>query len=94
MITTGLLYAFVEHYTLTTNYIHSSLISSTTTSSSSSLQFICQLKNETIRAINLASSDICKNILGNISCQINSQTNFFPPSLPRFCPIQSILNKL
>jgi hypothetical protein len=87
MITTSLLYALVEYYTLPINQIHTSLISSTPD------QFICQVKNETIRAINLAPSDTCKIILENISCLIDSQTNFFPQSLPRFCPIQSILKK-
>ncbi len=87
MITTSFLYALVEYYTLPINQTHTSLISS------SSDQFICQLKNETIRAINLAPSDTCKIILKNISCLIDSQANFFPQSLPRFCPIQGILTK-
>jgi hypothetical protein len=84
MITTGLLYTLIEHYALTTNHINSSLFHST------SLYLTCQLKNETIRAINLAPNDYCKTKLKNISCQIDSITNFFPKSLPRFCPIQSI----
>jgi len=84
MITTGLLYGLVEHYTLTTNHINSSLFYS------NSLNLNCPLKNETIRAINLAPSDYCKKKLENISCQIDSIPNFFPKSLPRFCPIQSI----
>jgi hypothetical protein len=87
MITTGLLYTLIEHYALTTNHINSSLFRST------SLYLNCQLKNETIRAINLASSDYCKIKLKNISCQIDSISNFFPKSLPRFCPIQSIERK-
>lgn len=87
MLTTGLLYALIEHYTLTTNHIDSSLDSSTI------IQFNCQLNNDTKRAINLAPSDYCKKKLENISCSINSITNFFPKSLPRFCPIQSIDKK-
>jgi hypothetical protein len=84
MFTTGLLYALVEHYTLTTNPINSLVFDSP------SFNFNCQLTNETIRAIDLAPSDYCKNKLQNISCQIDSIANFFPQSLPRFCPIQSI----
>lgn len=84
MITTGLLYALIDHYTLTTNHINSLVFSSIST------QFNCQLNNDTIRAVNLASNDYCKNKLENISCYIDSIRNFFPKSLPRFCPVQSI----
>jgi len=84
MITTGLLYALIDHYTLTTNNIDSLLYSST------SLYLNCQLKNETIRAIDLAPSDYCKKKLETISCEIDSIPSFFPKSLPRLCPIQSI----
>jgi hypothetical protein len=85
MITTGLLYVLVEQYTLTTT------TTTTTTQSSiiSSQTSNCQLRNDTIRAMNLAPSDYCKQKLENISCQIDSIENFFPKSLPRFCPIQS-----
>ncbi|CAF3676174.1 unnamed protein product [Rotaria sordida] len=83
MITTGLLYGLVEHYTFTTHFISSSFYSNST-----SFNLQCKLSNETIRAINLASNDYCKNLLKNISCKIDSISNFFPKSLPRFCPIQ------
>ncbi|CAF3656877.1 unnamed protein product [Adineta steineri] len=90
MLTTILLYTRVEYYTLTTNYINSSSLSSKITYDiqSTSINFICELKNDTIRAINQAPSDYCKEKIKNISCQIDSTPNFFPTSLPRFCPIR------
>ncbi|CAF1641052.1 unnamed protein product [Rotaria magnacalcarata] len=83
MITTGLLYGLVEHYTYATRPVDPDFHSNY-----SSSHFNCQLRNETLRAIDLASSDYCKNLLQDTSCKINSITNFFPKSLPRLCPIQ------
>ncbi|CAF3556624.1 unnamed protein product [Rotaria socialis] len=83
MITTGLLYGLVEHYTYATHPVDPDFHSNY-----SSSHFNCQLRNETVRAIDLASSDYCKNLLQDTSCKINSITNFFPKSLPRLCPIQ------
>jgi len=48
----------------------------------------CQLTNETIRSIELAPTEQCKRELKEISCRIYSQSQFFPKSLPRLCPIQ------
>lgn len=75
MISTSLLYILVEQYPLSSNIISTSRV--------------CQLKNETIRAINLSTSDFCKEQLQTIACEIESNEYFFPKSLPRYCPIKS-----
>lgn len=75
MISTSLLYAIVEQYPLTTN--------------PTSASRICQLKNETIRAMNMSTSDFCKEKLQAFACDIELSENFFPKSLPRYCPIKS-----
>lgn len=79
MITTSCLYAFIEHDNMKDPFI----------SSSTSLQVTCQLKNETLRAIHLASTNSCKEFLKEIACEIDSKKDFFPLTLPRFCPMQS-----
>lgn len=83
VITTSLLYAVIEHYTIKDSFIPSS------SSSISSFELTCQLNNDTSRAIDLASTDSCKERLKEISCEINSKKDFFPRTLPRLCPIQS-----
>ena len=79
LITTSLLYAVMEHQTTENHFTTLRTVS----------QVSCQLKNETIRAINLASTDSCKEILRTTACEMDVNEDFFPRSLPRFCPLQS-----
>ena len=89
-ITTGLLYAIVEHSTNSASDPQSSTIATKIDEQRKEQSTEnCQLTNETIRAIQLAPNDQCKTLLKDISCQINSSSHFFPQSLPRLCPIQS-----
>ena len=83
-ITTGLLYTWIERTTSNSTDLQSSTIKSI-----ESFMLNCQLTNETIRSIELAPTDQCKRELKEISCRIYSQSQFFPKSLPRLCPIQS-----
>ncbi|CAM4976270.1 unnamed protein product [Rotaria socialis] len=49
----------------------------------------CVLDEQATFAISRAKTDYCKTYLKEISCEIASNPNFFPSSLPRFCPIKN-----
>lgn len=80
LITTCLLYAVIEHPNTENLFTTLRTVS----------PISCQLNNETIRAIHLASTDLCKDRLRTIACEIDANKDFFPRVLPRFCPLQSM----
>ncbi|UJR31492.1 hypothetical protein I4U23_018981 [Adineta vaga] len=86
IITTLFLYVLVEYYTVITDHNDTSSSLPLVLKSNSS-NLTCVLQKETYNSIRMAPSNYCKEKLRNLSCEIQTNPNFYPESLPRFCPI-------